>query len=183
MSPQFAQSKPVPFALRERLHELSGARLHVWLAHWLHADKQGLSWPSLDLLVKETGVSRHWIIQQRAWLRKRGWLKRASGEQPRQANNRFASARYYVQIPKVTDSVTEKRRNGDSEPVRDQDTRPSRGQQSGHRRYTRKKYNEGAASDSRFRPKTPVPPVYDKSHGELSERGKKLLEEFGDALV
>ena len=91
--------KLIPFSLRERLCELKGARLSVWLCHWLHSDKQGLSWPSLELLAKETGLDKGWIVRARACLRKNGWLVQESNEQPRRPNNRFAVARYFVRIP------------------------------------------------------------------------------------
>lgn len=130
--------KLVPFSLRERLYELRGARLHVWLCHWLHSDKQGLSWPSLDLLSSETGLDVGWIVKARAWLRKGGWLVRESKEQPRHGNNRFAVARYFVKIPPPIQrkSATEKVRDGESRHSRYRDSRYGRYRDSLHRSTT-----------------------------------------------
>ncbi len=130
--------KLTPFSLRERLHELTGARLHVWLCHWLHSNKQGLSWPSLDLLSSETGLDVGWIVKARAWLRKNGWLVRESKEQPRHGNNRFAVARYFVRIPTPMQrkSATEKVRHGESRHSRYRDSRYGRYRDSRYRSTT-----------------------------------------------
>ena len=132
------RGKLTPFSLRGRLHELTGARLHVWLCHWLHSDKQGLSWPSLDLLSSETGLGVGWIVKARAWLRKNDWLIRESKEQPRHGNNRFAVARYFVRIPPPMQrkSATEKVRHGESRHSRYRDSRYGRYRDSRYRSTT-----------------------------------------------
>lgn len=65
-----------PIKLRDRLHEFSGAQLKVWLAYLTHANKEfdGLAWPGLDLLRKETGLSDDYISKVRWELVKNGWL-------------------------------------------------------------------------------------------------------------
>jgi hypothetical protein len=130
--------KLTPFSLRGRLHELTGARLHVWLCHWLHSNKEGLSWPSLDLLSSETGLGVGWIVKARFWLRENGWLVRESKEQPRRGNNRFAVVRYFVRMPPPMQrkSAIEKVGNGESQHSRCRDSGYGRCRDSGYRSNT-----------------------------------------------
>jgi hypothetical protein len=93
--------KLIPFSLRERLCEMKGARLSVWLAHLLPSDKTGVSWPSLSLLEAETSYSRKEIIRTRKKLRGSSWLVAESKKQPRQVRGRFSVPRYVVSIPTV----------------------------------------------------------------------------------
>ena len=94
--------KCVPVALRDHLWELKGARLPVWLAHYLHSNREGISWPGLELLEKETGLDRKAIFRARRWLRERGWLEPVDGKQRRGARSRFESRRFRVWLPDFT---------------------------------------------------------------------------------
>jgi len=99
--------KMIPFTLRDRLFELKGVLLSVWLAYWLHSDATGLAWPSLWRLERETGYSLDWVCLARKELVERGWL-RPCGEQPRGYGARFAAKRFRAVIPSAPESV----RNG-----------------------------------------------------------------------
>ena len=78
-APKKAKSEPfakLPVTLRDRLLELTGAELKVWLAYTLHANKQGYAWPNRETLHRETGLSEDWISTARQGLVKKGWLER-----------------------------------------------------------------------------------------------------------
>jgi len=53
----------VEVRLREHLSNLKGARLSVLLAIALHADADGLAWPSYGTLVRETGYARDTVAR------------------------------------------------------------------------------------------------------------------------
>lgn len=61
--------------LREHLHELTGSELKVWLCHRLHEDQEGTSYPSLDLIAKETGMHFNTASAAHTSLRAKGWIK------------------------------------------------------------------------------------------------------------
>ncbi len=96
--------RKIPCALKERLHELQGARLHVWLCHFLYANIHGEAWPSLQKIHDNTGFSERSILPARRSLVKDGWLQRVSKGQPRNGT-RFASPHFRVLIPSVRQEV------------------------------------------------------------------------------
>lgn len=98
-----ATGKLLPFQFRERLYELTGAELSIWLAYFLHSDPEGIAWPSRDLLQEETWRNEDVITQVRARLVARGWLIRTGNKQPRKRGNRFAAPAYKVVIPPRSD--------------------------------------------------------------------------------
>lgn len=49
------------FAFRQHLHLFQGARLHVLMSIVLHANEEGIAYPSYDLIQKETGYGRDTI--------------------------------------------------------------------------------------------------------------------------
>lgn len=53
----------IEFGFRQILHQLKGARLHVFMAIMLHADEDGVCYPSYNVLEKETGYGRSTIAQ------------------------------------------------------------------------------------------------------------------------
>lgn len=90
--------RKVPCALRGRLHEFQGAKLHVWLCHLLHTNTRNESWPSLETIRDMTGFSERSILPARRSLVEGGWLQRVSKGQPRNGT-RFASPHFRVLIP------------------------------------------------------------------------------------
>lgn len=96
--------RKVPCALRGRLHEFQGAKLHVWLCHLLHTNIHNESWPSLETIRDETGFSERSILPARRSLVADGWLQRVSKDQPRNGT-RFASPHFRVLIPSVRKEV------------------------------------------------------------------------------
>lgn len=58
----------IPIWLREGLRGLRGAPLSVLLVYISRADKRGFAWPSLGLLMKETGYGQKAVKQARALL-------------------------------------------------------------------------------------------------------------------
>ena len=57
--------------------ELRGARLAVWLYHYLRSNKEDESWPSISLIARETGLNRETVIYARQHLFSTGWLLKA----------------------------------------------------------------------------------------------------------
>jgi hypothetical protein len=91
-------TKPIPFSLRDRLGELRGALLPVWLNYFLRADCSGYAWPSVWRLHLETGISEDWISRAKRELVALGWLVECGGQE-RKAGARFGSKKYIVAIP------------------------------------------------------------------------------------
>lgn len=102
--------KLLPFDFRERLFELTGAELSIWLAYWLHSNPQDIAWPSRSTLQKETWRNEDVITQVRARLVARGWLIRVDNKQPRKPGNRFAAPAYRVVIPRRSDVRPERKK-------------------------------------------------------------------------
>src|SRR5208283_4999716 len=57
-----------------QLFLLPGSALKLWLAHYAHENKDGESWPSIQTLMEETGLSEDTIFTQRRWLLDNHWL-------------------------------------------------------------------------------------------------------------
>jgi hypothetical protein len=95
--PPSATTKPIPFLLRDQLWEIKGILLSVWLSYFLHADRHGFAWPSVETVSLETGYSRTRICEAKAQLERQGWLKCAG--QKRRAGAKFGLKEYLVLIP------------------------------------------------------------------------------------
>jgi hypothetical protein len=72
-SPEFLQVF-IPAWVRKILPELKGAKLAVLVAYWNHANRDGLAWPSIRLLEKETGYGKNTLKPARGALTKMGLL-------------------------------------------------------------------------------------------------------------
>lgn len=105
-----ATGKLLPFDFRERLFELSGAELHIWLAYFLHSNPEDIAWPGRELLQEETWRNQDVITQVRARLVTKGWLIRVGNKQPRKAGNRFDAPMYKVVIPPRSDVKPERKK-------------------------------------------------------------------------
>jgi hypothetical protein len=66
--------KKIPFEQRAGLLTLKGARLHVWLAHYLRSDKDDEIEISNPQLVRETGYDLSTVKIAKRWLKENGWL-------------------------------------------------------------------------------------------------------------
>jgi hypothetical protein len=61
--------------LRNHLDEITGSELKVWLCHKLHEGRASVSFPSLKLIAKETGLHFNTASAAHTSLRQKGWLK------------------------------------------------------------------------------------------------------------
>src|SRR5882762_1185912 len=61
--------------------ELKGARLAVWLYHYMSSDKDDNSRPYLSLIAKDTGYDRDNVKIARKWLVNNGWLDKIDSTQ------------------------------------------------------------------------------------------------------
>ena len=95
----------LPVSIRDRLSELSGAELKVWLCYRSHANAEGIAWPGRELLGKETGLSNDTISAARAGLGRKRWLVPAQvARNSRPSTGKFGSPRFMPVIPStVTD--------------------------------------------------------------------------------
>ncbi len=103
---------PLPVVVRDRLHELTGSELKVWVAYVAHADKRNVAWPSSDLLGRETGLHQDTISTARTGLVEKGWLEPAGFI--KNSTGHFAGSKCFrVLSPTVTDKTPapEKNRN------------------------------------------------------------------------
>jgi hypothetical protein len=89
----------LPHGFHERIAELSGAQLKVWLAHRCREGKAGESYPSLDRLARDTGLHVDAIKDARKWLRANGWL--LSSGQTHTARGRFSIPIERTAIPEI----------------------------------------------------------------------------------
>ncbi len=105
-----ATGKLLPFDFRDRLFELTGAELSVWLAYFLHSNLEDIAWPGRVKLQEETWRNEDVITQVRARLVARGWLIPVGNKQPRKPGNRFAAPAYKVVIPPRSDVTPERKK-------------------------------------------------------------------------
>src|SRR5262249_43285274 len=93
----------LPVSIRDRLGELSGAELKVWLCYAAHANADGIAWPGRELLRRETGLSFDTLSAARASLGRKQWLLRVEGgRNSRPGTGKFGSPRFNPTIPPVT---------------------------------------------------------------------------------
>lgn len=65
------------YDIRYRLSELTGAEFKVWMAHLSHANvSHKRSFPRIETLAQETGLSEHGVKIAHQGLVRKGWLKR-----------------------------------------------------------------------------------------------------------
>jgi hypothetical protein len=96
MEPNFM----LPVSIRDRLSELSGAELKVWLCYRSHANTLGDAWPGRDLLCTETGLSHDTISAARMSLVRKQWLMPVeSGRNSIRSTGKFGSPRFTPVIP------------------------------------------------------------------------------------
>jgi hypothetical protein len=89
----------IPHGFYERLRELKGVRLAVWLAHRSMESRDGTSFPSLETLAQCTGYAKTQVKTARQWLRKHGWL--ISSGQKHTPKGRFSVPTERTAIPAV----------------------------------------------------------------------------------
>jgi hypothetical protein len=66
----------LPFDFRQRIHELKGKLLHVYMAHLCHANHYSKeAWPLMNTLNLETGYSDKHIRVARGELSELGWMR------------------------------------------------------------------------------------------------------------
>lgn len=91
----------IPHGFHLRLKELTGAEIKVWLAHRCREGKAGESYPSLDRLAEDTGLSRGTVKVARKGLRNKGWLTTTG--QKRSDRGKFSVPIEHTEIPPVVD--------------------------------------------------------------------------------
>lgn len=84
----------IPAWVREILPKLKGAPLAVLISYWSHANKEGLAWPSIGTLVRETGYGRNTAKEARKILVTLGLLIPA--EQRRTTVGRYERKPFYT---------------------------------------------------------------------------------------
>jgi hypothetical protein len=87
----------IPHGFHERIAELSGAQLKVWLAHRCREGKDGDSYPSLTRLTQDTGLDIHTVTDARRMLRETGWLE--STGQTRASHGQFSIPYQHTVVP------------------------------------------------------------------------------------
>ena len=90
--------KKLPVTFRDRLHELTGAQLKVWISYLTHSNEEhgGLAWPGLKALARETGLYDDYISQVRGELIENGWL--ISKGVIRKSDGTFSGAPAFVPV-------------------------------------------------------------------------------------
>ena len=70
--------KRLPYQIRSRLNEFTGAEFKVWICLLSHVSekKHKRAWAGLKLVMRETGLSRHGVEDAVAGLRRKGWITR-----------------------------------------------------------------------------------------------------------
>ncbi len=77
MKKSIAPFKMIPASLRDRLHELTGSELKVWLAVVLHSDANREAFPSNGVLMEETGLTHTTLAKAKQGLRSKKWFTSA----------------------------------------------------------------------------------------------------------
>jgi hypothetical protein len=149
----------LPVSIRDRLSELSGAELKVWVAYRSHANIEGIAWPGRPLLCEETGLSNDTISAARAGLKRKRWLVPVhEGRNSMSSAGKFGSPRFRPVIPsdlRRDDNFSSRSiqsQEKDVLPSRSPDVSPSRGD-SVHRDAE----NPSLSSSSEALPKELVP--------------------------
>jgi hypothetical protein len=67
----------LPYAIRARLSEFTGAELKLLLCLLSHANRKEMRvWAGMKLMLRETGLSKFGLDAAIAGLKKKGWIKR-----------------------------------------------------------------------------------------------------------
>lgn len=108
--------KKLPVEFRNRLSELDGYELKVWLCYLLHGNVESVAWPSRETIHLETGLSPDWISKARTKLKKNQWLVE---EVTHRKSGRFGAPRLIAVVPDH-DNVTASRCDTDAAKERDE---------------------------------------------------------------
>lgn len=79
---------------------LRGARLAVWLYHYLRSNKEDESWPSISRISRDTGLHRDTVIEARKQLFATGWLVKVE-------DAKFKTRRVVAVFPQSENPTTE----------------------------------------------------------------------------
>jgi Helix-turn-helix domain len=71
---QNSQGAEKQLSLNRAHLKLPGSALKVYLCHFLHENGKNQSWPSIETICEDTGLSWNTVVTWRAWLLKHGWL-------------------------------------------------------------------------------------------------------------
>jgi hypothetical protein len=104
MAPKKIGFSQLPHGFHERISELSGSQLKVWLAHRCREGKKGESFPSIERLAQDTGICADAVKDARKWLRENGWL--TSSGQKRTGRGLFSIPIEHTTIPDIRSGKT-----------------------------------------------------------------------------
>lgn len=72
---------------------MPASALKIWFCHYGHENQEDESWPSIETLMEETGLSRDSVFTYRKWLLDHGWI----------VNKGFAASRHgHFSVPKYS---------------------------------------------------------------------------------
>lgn len=107
----------LPYAIRYRISEFTGAEFKVWMAHLSHAhNKDKRSFAGVELLMNETGLSENGIKNAHAGLVRKRWITRYRAADS-QTGERTTSTTFCKWPPPVPGTLYERwvRRRGQPE--------------------------------------------------------------------
>ena len=94
----------LPYHIRARICEFTGAELKVWIALLSHANKDSRrAWVGYNLLMRETGLSYHGVKEAIRGLRQKGWISRYQTVDPKTGQRTTAST--FCKWPKPVDGT------------------------------------------------------------------------------
>ena len=101
--------KHLPYQVRSRLNEFTGAELKVWLCLLSHANSKhdGKAFPGISLMVRETGLSKHGVDNAIGGLKDKGWIVRSS-TYSRATGQRTAASTWCKWAPAISGSHWER---------------------------------------------------------------------------
>ena len=103
MKKSIAPFKMIPVSLRDRLHELTGSELKVWMAVVLHSDANREAFPSNKVLMEETGLTHTTLAKAKQGLRSKKWFTSA---QRYRENGSLSSMGEKWHVPKTQGDVS-----------------------------------------------------------------------------
>jgi hypothetical protein len=101
--------KHLPYQVRSRLNEFTGAELKVWICLLSHANSKhdGKAFPGISLMVRETGLSKHGVDNAIGGLKDKGWIVRSS-TYSRATGQRTAASTWCKWAPAISGSHWER---------------------------------------------------------------------------